>query len=234
MTAAALDPAGLQARATELAQYIRTSAADWGLTPADVAADLLNISPGSVVEAMTAGALDGLIVGGQAYVVAEQVHLQVLDEATTGAARRTQRRTVTRAALRAFLAEHPVVALWDEAVGDHRPLVCARRGSRFTHFGLQYHSVVLKARWLVEWVARQDVRERHPEISALPLGDELVAALAELPGVSAARFATPLAEQGQGRPQSHRMSGWVRIDPQVWPVQGVTGWLADLVNGVPE
>lgn len=224
------DPATLAAHADTRSAYLREVADTAGLTPAEQATTLLNVSSVGLVDLLATGVLDGVIVGGKAHVVAEQVQLRILDEVRNAAVSAAQERPVVWNALRTFLAARPVVALWDEAIYDRRPLVCARRGSRFTHFGLRFHAVVLKARWLVEFVADPHVRERYPELAALPLGDRLVSALVELPGVAPARFATPLSEQGEARPRSHRLSGWVRVDPSMWPVAGVDGWMARLIN----
>lgn len=202
----------------------------WGLTPGQQAADVLNLSLSGLIEAMGAGDLDGVIVGGQVYVVAEQVQLRLLDEVRRGTTAVTETRTLVRTALRGFLADRPVVALWDEAIGDRRPLVCARRGATRVHYGIEFHSVVMKVQWLVEYSTDPQVRARHPEIAGLPAGPVLARAVAEMPGVSQVRYATPLADQGELDPQSHRLSGWVRLDPQVWALRLPDG-IARLVNG---
>lgn len=208
--------AELAAHAAETSTSLRRLIEDRGLTSAEDAATVLNLSPAGLLDAMAAGCLDGVIVDGRVHVVAEQVQLRALDEMRRGAARAVELRTQARAVLRAYLDTHPVVVLWDEAIGDHRPLVCARRGATRVHYGLQYHSVVMKTSWLIEFALDPAVRQRHPEFVSLPAGAVLTRALGELPGVTPVRHATPLSEEGEA---GHRLSGWVRLDPKVWPLK---------------
>lgn len=224
MTAPPLDLSTLRARTDELSQSLRALAATHGLTPGEQAADILNLSPAGLIDAIGTGRLSGIVVDGQAWVIAEQLQAEVIEAATTGLHRTVELRTLARTALRAYLADRPVVDEWEIARDEHRPLVCARRGARWTHFGIEYHTVALSATWLAAWSVEPPVRERLPEMAGLPVGDVLLRALLGLPGVAPARFVRGLAS-GES---THRLSGWIKVDPRIWTLT-IPGYVADAV-----
>lgn len=212
VTAPPLDLSMLHACTAEKTASLRNLAARYGLTPGEQAADMLNVSTAGLIEAIGAGRLSGIVVDGQAWVIAEQLQAQLVEAATTGLARTVELRALARTALRAYLAETPVVDEWGIAREEGRPLVCARRGATWVHFGVEYHTVALNSAWLSAWSVDPGVRERVPEVAALPAGEALYRALLGLPGVDPVRYVRGL-DHGE---KTHRVNGWVKVDPRVW------------------
>lgn len=200
---------------------------DEALTPGEQAADLLNVSPAGLLDEMAAGRLSGLIVDGQVWVNGPALQLAVRDAALADATQGAELRAQVRSALRAYLADQPVRALWFEHRDEGAPLVCARRGKRFTHFGIEYHNVVITSTALALWA--RDNRDRFPEHASLPIGPVLEQALVRLPGVAPVRSVTPLARDEPQRKVTHAF----RVDPRIWPLQ-VPELITRLVNNPPE
>ena len=222
---APLDPSSLRDVAEQSDYSLISIAEQWGYTPGEQAAAILDLSPAGLLEVITSGDLSAIVVGGKVWVVPAQLQLRVLADVAAGASRTVELQALARLALRHYLAERPLIDEWDLARGEHRPLVCARRGSNWVNFGLEYHSVVMSASWLAAWSTEPSVRERWPELAGLPVGDVLVRALTGLPGVSSVRYARPLDPTAS----THRVNGWIKVDPRTWDMN-VPSYIAEAVR----
>lgn len=181
------------------------------LTSQDTAADLLGISHGALFEHVRAGRVNALVVDGEVWIAPAQLYLQKAEAVHRGRRDYIELRTQATTALRAFLHNHAVTGSWETAVTAMRPLVCARRGKSRSNYGLDFHSVVLRASWLVHFALQR--RETLPELASLPTGPELHRALVSIPGVRNVSYAKPLFDDGV---RTHKLDGWVRIEPSEW------------------
>lgn len=233
MTTPATDPppvtespgSNLRGLAAEIDDELTTLARQQDMTSGEVAQMLLNLSRPALLEAMAAGRLSGVIIDGKVHVNPAGLQLAVRAAAQESAAALAATAEQARLALRLYLEDRPVVALWDECRGEERPLVCARRGATHVHYGIEYHSVVLRTQWVAMWAYQR--RDVYPELASTPIGAAFDTALLTLPGVQRVQHVTPLAD---GESHNVRSSMWVRIDPAVWPVQ-VPELIAHLVDG---
>lgn len=195
----------------ELRDYL----APHGWTDAETAATLLNVTHPTLLDLITGGDLDGVVLGGRAWVNGSALQLRVIEHVQMGASRARESRALARTALRAYLAARPVVGHWDAAREHGRPLICRRRGkaSTWLRHGLAFHTVTLNTRWLSRWVYAEGMAAA-PELTALPVGPHLRALLVDLAGVEPVGSVTPLF----GDARAHTVSGWIKVDTSAWTV----------------
>lgn len=198
----------LTTRALTIRSALDATADTHGLTTGTRAADLLNLSADGLVGAMLRGELDGIVVDGTVRVVTEQVQARVLADATRDMTRIADVRGQARATLRGYLAARPLTPYWTVSRRECRPLVCARRGRNWVNHGVEFHAVVLRTGWLLDWA----LASGDPDLASVPTGPVWRDTLLGLPGVREVAHAVPLA--GDGR--SHRLSGWIRVDSREW------------------
>lgn len=181
-----------------------------GWKPGEWAQTLLRCGPARVRELVQTGALDGLVVGGQLYVDPETAIARAAEEADATLNIATEQREAATQALRDYLRHHPATGNWALGRETGRPIVSARRGSNWQHFGLEYHTVGIDPKAAYAWVVANDgdLAVRLPGVRGF------TDLLGRLDGVSALSWITALGTPGQ----PHRLGGWVRVDPQVWPV----------------
>lgn len=191
-------------------------------TPAQ-AADMLGISLTRIHALIAEGTLTAVTATGATRICPASLHLHAIERATSATNSTMALRETVAAALRGYLAARPVSAHWAQARTEHRPIVCGRRGRRvWASFGIHYHSVAFSASWLAAWANAQ------PGAEILPIGAALLDVLLGLDGVSEQHHVTPLGDGGD----SHRLSGWVRVAPDVWTVK-VDDDVATLINTAP-
>ena len=206
-------PAALRATVAEFDAALRTYATEVGLTDGVSAAALLNVTHATLLDMITGGDLSAVILRGSPWVNPAALQAHLLERTERGAASMRRAQSLARTALRGFLQASPVTGLWEQARLDQRPLVCARRGKGWLRYGIRFHSVVINTRWVGQWVGSHGVAET-PELAELAVGPYLCALLEDLAGVSAVSSVTPLL----GKPKAHSVAGWVRVEPDSWPL----------------
>jgi hypothetical protein len=203
------DPVSTRELARNTAHQLHDYARSSGFHDLAVAADMLGITSAEVSALVADGALTAVTALTCTLICPASLQEHAVARLTADTTRAMRQRAALSTALRAYLAATPVTAHWAQARTERRPLVCNRQGRRvWINFGIRYHSVVFSASWLATWAAA------NLDGAVLPVGSALVEALVSLGGVSPHHHATALVDDGA----SHRLSGWVRVDPQVWPV----------------
>jgi len=206
-------PATLRATAAELDAALRAYATEAGLTDSTTAAALLNVTHATLLDMITGGDLSAVILRGSPWVNPAALQVCLLERTERGAASMQRAQSLARTALRGFLQARDVTGDWEQARLDQRPLVCARRGKGWLRYGLGFHSVVINTRWVGQWAGTHGIAET-PELAELAVGPYLCALLEDLAGVSAVSSVTPLL----GKPKAHSVAGWVRVEPDSWPL----------------
>lgn len=192
---------------------LRTYVAEARFADGVSAAALLNVTDATLLDMITGGDLSGVVLRGSVWVNPAALQVCLLERTERGAAATRRAQSLARTALRRFLQARAVTGLWDQARLEQRPLVCARRGKGWLRHGIGFHSVVINTRWVGRWVGAHGVAET-PELAELAVGPYLCALLEDLAGVSAVSSVTPLL----GSPRAHSVTGWVRVEPDSWPL----------------
>lgn len=209
----------VQRNTAQLTEFATAS----GFRTLDEAADLLGISTGRVRSLIAECRLTAVCTSAATLICPASLHLHAVERTTQAATSTMALRSTVATALRDYLAARPVSAYWSQARTQHRPIVSGRRGRRvWANFGIHYHSVAFSASWLAAWANAQ------PGAEILPVGAALLSALLELDGVDEQHHVTPLGDGGG----SHRLSGWVRVDPSLWTV-AVPDDVSELINTAP-
>lgn len=184
-----------------------------GWSPEEWARTLLRCSGAKITELLHSGEINGLHVGGQLLVERASVTARIARQADDEILISQEQREAATTALRAYLSEHEVTGSWELCMQEARPLISSRRGDpkRFRAGGIDFHSVVLSATKLFDWVTRT-----HGDLAvALPSAVRLHQLLVALPGIEPVAWVTALDEPGH----PHRLTRWIKVDPATWPVK---------------